>query len=61
MVGWVGIKVPKNQKSLRIQLRHAEAINPNGTLYTLNYRTARSIDTYVIEGMATYCQNISYS
>ncbi|CAG2178833.1 unnamed protein product, partial [Oppiella nova] len=49
MVGWVGIKVPKNQKSLRIQLRHSEAINPNGTLYTLNYRTARSIDTYVIE------------
>ncbi|CAG2174921.1 unnamed protein product, partial [Oppiella nova] len=49
MAGWVAIKVPNNQKSLRIQLRHAEALNPNGTIYKLNYRTARSTDTYVIE------------
>ncbi|CAG2175980.1 unnamed protein product, partial [Oppiella nova] len=49
MVGWVGIKVPKNHKSMRIQLRYAEALNPDGSIYTLNYRRARSIDTYVIE------------
>ncbi|CAG2174491.1 unnamed protein product [Oppiella nova] len=49
MVGLVGIKVPKNHKSMRIQLRYAEALNPDGSIYTKNYEDARSIDTFVIE------------
>jgi len=34
----------------RITLRYAERLNPDGTLYTLNLRGARAIDTYVCSG-----------
>lgn len=34
----------------RIQLRFAERLNPDGTLYTTNLRSARSTDTYVCAG-----------
>ena len=53
MVGLVRMKVPKNHKSMRIQLRYAEALNRDGSIYTKNYGSARSIDTFVIEGMTT--------
>jgi alpha-L-rhamnosidase len=33
-----------------IQLRFAERLNPDGTLYTTNLRDARSIDTYTCRG-----------
>ena len=34
-----------------ITVRYAEMLNPDGTLYTANYRTARSTDTYVCRGL----------
>jgi alpha-L-rhamnosidase len=34
----------------KIVLRYAEALNPNGTLYTANLRTARATDTYILKG-----------
>ncbi|CAG2176670.1 unnamed protein product, partial [Oppiella nova] len=49
MVGLVRMKVPKNHKSMRIQLRFAEALNRDGSIYTKNYKEARCIDTFVIE------------
>lgn len=46
MVGWARIKVPV-EKDRMITIRFAEMLNQDGTLYTKNYRTARSTDTYV--------------
>ena len=37
----------------RIQLRFGERLNPDGTLYTINLRTARATDTYVCRGDKT--------
>ena len=34
-----------------ITIRYAEMLNPDGTMYTENYRSARSTDTYVCRGM----------
>ncbi len=34
----------------RINLRFAERLNADGSLYTINYRGARSIDTYIARG-----------
>lgn len=49
MVGVVKLKVwaPAGRK---ITLRHAEFLNPDGTLYTTNLRGAPSIDTYICKG-----------
>ncbi|MEU4261761.1 alpha-L-rhamnosidase [Streptomyces argenteolus] len=33
-----------------VRLRHAEVLNPDGTLYTANLRTARATDTYTLRG-----------
>jgi len=37
----------------RITLRFAERLNPDGTIYTVNLRTARATDTYVCKGKGT--------
>jgi alpha-L-rhamnosidase len=34
----------------KIVLRFAEVLNPDGTIYTVNLRGARAIDTYVLKG-----------
>lgn len=49
MVGWVKIRFNSPTKSSRIQLRHAEVVNPNGTIYTHNLRSALATDTYVLQ------------
>lgn len=33
-----------------VRLRHAEVLNPDGTIYTTNLRTARATDTYTLKG-----------
>jgi alpha-L-rhamnosidase len=50
MVGWVKIRIATKNKSIRLQLRHAEVLNPDGSIYTQNLRSARATDTYVFEG-----------
>lgn len=45
MVGWARIKLPV-QKDQTITLRFAEMLKQDGTLYTENYRTAKSTDTF---------------
>ena len=45
MVGWARIKVPV-EKDKTVTLRFAEMLQADGTLYTANYRTAKSTDTY---------------
>jgi alpha-L-rhamnosidase len=46
MVGWVRLKV-KGDPGTIIRLRFAEMLNPDGTIYTTNLRSARATDTYV--------------
>ncbi|MDF7823466.1 family 78 glycoside hydrolase catalytic domain [Pontiellaceae bacterium B12227] len=45
MVGWPVLNIPV-EKDQTVTLRVAEMINPDGTMYTANYRSAKSIDFY---------------
>ena len=45
MVGWPKIKIPV-EKDQTVTIRFAEMLQTNGTLYTANYRTAKSTDIY---------------
>jgi alpha-L-rhamnosidase len=49
MVGWVRLKV-SGKAGQNITLRHGEMLNPDGTAYTANLRSARSIDEYTLKG-----------
>jgi alpha-L-rhamnosidase len=49
MVGWVRLKV-EGEAGTEVTLRHAEALNPDGTIYTTNLRSARATDRYVLGG-----------
>ena len=49
MVGWVRLKVD-GEAGTEVTLRHAEALNPDGTIYTTNLRFARATDRYVLRG-----------
>ncbi|NGO74664.1 family 78 glycoside hydrolase catalytic domain [Streptomyces sp. YC504] len=52
MVGAVRLQV-KGEAGTVITLRHAEVLNPDGTLYTANLRSARATDTYTLKGAGT--------
>jgi alpha-L-rhamnosidase len=47
MVGWARLKA-KGQAGQKVVLRHAEMLNPDGTLYTTNLRAAKSVDTFYL-------------
>jgi len=49
LVGYVRLKVSA-PAGTQLILRHAEVLNPDGTLYTQNLRGAPSIDTYTCKG-----------
>jgi alpha-L-rhamnosidase len=49
MVGFVRLKVSA-PAGTKLQLRHAEMLNPDGTIYTANLRGAAAIDTYICKG-----------
>ena len=49
MVGWAKVKVP-SEEGRGITIRFAEMLNQDGTLYTENYRTAKSTDKYICRG-----------
>jgi alpha-L-rhamnosidase len=48
-VGWCRLHV-RGPRGTEVQLRHAETLNPDGTLYTANLRGARATDTYILKG-----------
>ncbi len=51
MVGYVRLKVPDGtRRGTKIVIRHAEFLNPDGTLYTTNLRAAKCTDTYIVKG-----------
>lgn len=49
MVGWASLSL-QGEAGTRVQLRFAEMLNPDDTLYTTNLRTARQTDTYILKG-----------
>jgi alpha-L-rhamnosidase len=49
MVGWCRLTV-SGPKGTRVMLRHAETLNPDGSLYIANLRTARATDLYTLKG-----------
>jgi alpha-L-rhamnosidase len=49
IAGFARLKV-RGRAGTKIVLRFAEMLNPDGTIYTANLRTARAIDTYVLKG-----------
>ena len=49
MVGWCRLKL-NGPAGTTIKLRHAEVLNPDGTIYTANLREAAQTDTYVLNG-----------
>lgn len=49
MVGWVRLVV-RGEAGKTITVRYAEALNPDGTLYTINLRNARNTDHYTMKG-----------
>jgi alpha-L-rhamnosidase len=51
IVGVVRLKIAA-PRGTKVTLRHAEMLNPDGTLYTTNLRAASSVDTYVCKGTA---------
>ncbi len=49
IAGRVRLRV-RGQRGETIRLRFAEMLNPDGTLYTANLRSARQTDTYTLKG-----------
>ncbi len=49
MVGRVRLKA-RGAAGTRITIRHAEAVNGDGSIYTANLRAARQTDTFVLRG-----------
>ena len=49
MVGWARLKA-SGEAGTTVRMRFAEALNPDGTIYTENLRSARQTDTYVLKG-----------
>ncbi|WP_220090781.1 alpha-L-rhamnosidase [Micromonospora saelicesensis] len=49
MVGKVRLRV-NGPTGTTVRIRHAEVLNPNGTAYTANLRSARATDLYTVRG-----------
>ncbi|MFI7503964.1 alpha-L-rhamnosidase [Streptomyces sp. NPDC049687] len=49
MVGSVRLRV-SGDAGTTVRLRHAEVLNPDGTVYTANLRSAAATDTYTLKG-----------
>jgi alpha-L-rhamnosidase len=49
MVGWTTLKV-QGKAGVKVRLRFAEILSPNGTIYTENLRNADATDVYILRG-----------
>lgn len=49
MVGWCRLKV-RGAAGAKVSLRHAETLQPDGSLYVANLRSAKVTDTYTLKG-----------
>ena len=52
MAGWLKIQVV-GQKGQKIQLRFAESLNPDGSIYVENLRSAKATDIYILKGQGS--------
>jgi alpha-L-rhamnosidase len=59
-VGWAHLKIPVEAGS-QIRVRFAEMLNQDGSLYTKNYRGARSTDTYTPAKTGTIAWNPTFT
>jgi alpha-L-rhamnosidase len=61
MVGWCRLRV-SGPRGTQVTLRHAETLNPDGSLYVANLRTARAADQYTLkgEGLEVYEPRFTY-
>ncbi len=62
MTGVVRLEV-KGDRGETVRLRYAEMVNPDGTLYTANLRSARQTDYYTLKGtgdIETYVPKFTY-
>ncbi|MGO8744441.1 MAG: family 78 glycoside hydrolase catalytic domain [Thermoguttaceae bacterium] len=55
MVGWVRLQLA-GKAGQQVTVRHAEMLNPDGTLYTANLRAARATDTYILKDGPQVCE-----
>ena len=55
-VGWVEVRI---RGKGRIQIRHAEMLNPDGTIYTANLRSALATDTYLVQSKSLFIFSIN--
>lgn len=60
MVGWVRLKVNAAPGST-VTLRHAEILNPDGTIYVTNLRGAKCTDNYTCKGGGTETYEPSFT
>jgi alpha-L-rhamnosidase len=49
MVGWCRLRV-NGPKGTEVTLRHAETLEPDGSLYVANLRSAKAADVYTLKG-----------
>lgn len=49
MVGWVRLGL-RGKAGTKIQLRYAEMLNKDGSIYTESLRSAKATDTYIVKG-----------
>jgi len=50
--GWARLKVA-GDAGTKVTMRFAERLNPDGTIYTENLRSAKCTDTYILKGAGT--------
>lgn len=49
IAGWARLRV-KGAAGTKVTMRFAERLNPDGTIYTENLRSAKATDTYILSG-----------
>lgn len=60
MVGWARLKA-KGVAGQKVTVRHAEMLNPDGTIYTTNLRVAKATDTYYLAGQSKRAYEPSFT
>lgn len=49
LVGWAAVRA-RGPSGTHVRVRHAEVLNPDGTIYTENLRDARATEDYILAG-----------
>jgi alpha-L-rhamnosidase len=60
LVGWVRLKA-KGDAGQKVVVRHAEMLNADGTVYTVNLRAAKATDTFYLAGGAMRAYEPSFT